>query len=32
MDNVDYIIMCRHWQKNGFPYLGLPMADGAFSE
>ena len=20
MDNVDYIIMCCHWQKNGFPY------------
>ena len=23
MDNVDYIIMCCHWQKNGFPYFGL---------
>ena len=23
MDNVDYITMCCHWQKNGFPYFGL---------
>ena len=30
MDNVDYIIMCCHWQKNGFPYFGLFLADVPF--